>query len=235
MPQRSLTQASNQQNKITSLATTSTTATTNPVNKNCIPEEGAYNASFIISPHNNPPQTSKRKSFNPSPKNDYFFKSSPKDTYNNPPFVNKNKPKNVAVLEKTTGSFSTPKFSSNNIIQSKLTTKHSLSDFFQSPTLQASKPGNDITNTRSNDMIEDFKSRFYLHQNKLCNQLEQKLDQPTSNNSANNQDSKIDCADIRNKILSTIDQATSSKIILLAKLFADLFLSNNFFLNFFVI
>ena len=89
------------------------------VNKNCsvIPEESnvSYNSSFsIISPHNNQSgNISKRKSVNPSPKNDIFFKSSPKDTYNGPNFTNKNKPRNVAVLSAShlspRDSFTSPK------------------------------------------------------------------------------------------------------------------------------
>lgn len=230
LPQRSLTQTTTQQNKQTHNTLVNTNSTT-LLSKNCIPEDGSYNSSFIISPHNNQPPQNKRKSFNPSPKNDFFFKSSPKDTYNNPPFINKNKPRNVAVLSASATHFSSPKFTSNNIIQSKLATKPSLFDFIQSPPLQqqTSKPVNDITNTRSNEMIEDFKNRFYLHQNNVCNQLEQKTDQSPTNTNVN---SKIDCAEIRNRILSTVDQASSSKIIILAKLFAELFLSRTFFLNF---
>lgn len=192
--------------------------------KNCIPEDGNYNASFsILSPHNNQP-ANKRKSVNPSPKNDFIFKSSPKDTYNNPQFRNNNKPRNVAVLTASGPSFSSPKFQTptqSTVFQSKLNSKPSLFDFIQSPTAPAKTP-TDITNTRSNEMIEDFKNRFYMHQNNLqnCNQLEQQ--QPLVNVTPNN---KIDIVEIRSKVLKSVDQFSASKITVLAKLFAELFSS----------
>lgn len=227
LPQRTNTQTASQQtNKIN--------------NKNCsvIPEESnvSYNSSFsIISPHNNQSANIKRKSTYSSPKNELLFKSSPKDTYNGPNFTNKNKPRNVAVLSASNlsprDSFVSPKLSSqgnqSTMFPSKLASKPSLFDFIQSPPAPKSTP----TQTRSNELIEDFKNRFHMYQMQNCNQLEQKLQPQASNNSSSPH--KLNLAEIRSKILKSMDQYISVKISVLAKLFADLFLSKLFFYKIF--
>ena len=219
LPQRSSMQAISQQtNKIN--------------NKNCsvIPEESnvSYNSSFsIISPHNNQSTNIKRKSTYSSPKNEILFKSSPKDTYNGPNFTNKNKPRNVAVLSASNlsprESFVSPKLSTqgnlSTAFQSKLASKPSLFDFIQSPPAPKSTPNEN----RSNELIEDFKNRFHMYQMQNCNQLEQKLQSKAVNNSSSPH--KLDLAEIRSKILKPMDQYSSVKISVMAKLFAELFLS----------
>jgi hypothetical protein len=75
-------------------------------------------------------------------------------------------------------------------------------------------------------MIEDFKNRFYLHQNNLqnCNQLEQKKPDELSIQ-INTNYNKLNVVEIRSNILKSVDQNSSNRISLAAKLFSDLFLS----------
>lgn len=195
-------------------------------NKNFISEEGGYNSSFsIISPHNQ--ANNKRKSINPSPKNDIFFKSSPKDSNFLSNNNKNNKTRNVAVLTTSTNSpnLFSPKIQSN-VFQSKLSAKPSLFDFIQSPPIQKQSNDSNTKNIRSNEMIEDFKNRFYLHQNNLqnCNQLEQKKPDELSIQ-INTNYNKLNVVEIRSNILKSVDQNSSNRISLAAKLFSDLFLS----------
>ena len=78
-------------------------------------------------------------------------------------------------------------------------------------------------------MIEDFKNRFYLHQNNLqnCNQLEQKKPDELSIQ-INTNNNKLNFVEIRSNILKSVDQNTSNRICLAAKLFSDLFSSIRF-------
>ena len=122
---------------------------------------------------------------------------------------NKNKRKTLCLQSASTPKVNTPTFAS------KLSSKPSLFDFVTSPPLQTQ------TSTSKVDAINDFKARFYQHQNKL-DKIDQNMQNLKLDSSDNNSKQIID---FKAAILEKLSRSQTDKLTLLAEFYANLLLS----------